>query len=203
MTQKKLQELLRSVLESQMTIVGAMHLHMIPAWLQKDLSMGQVRTLFILKRNGPVSVSEVAERLGIGRPSASVLVDALVVDGLLLREEDPADRRRAILTLSPEGRRLVTEAWQGGHEILEKWLAMLDPNDLEGIRSGLEKLSAVALEEHNAHIDAISRHEFIHPPTRNIDLKAPSHQNARQRESSENDAPPKAKRPRRARALSI
>jgi hypothetical protein len=140
--------------------------------------------------------------MAVGRPSASVVVDALVVDVLLMREEDPADRRRAILTLSPEGRRLVTEAWQGGHEILEKWLAMLDPNDLEGILSGLEKLCAVALQAHNAHIDAISRHEFINPHTRNFDLKAPPRKNARYGESTQSSQTAKAKKPKRARALS-
>ena len=56
-----------------------------PAWLELDLSMGQLRMLFALQACGTTSLVRVAERLGVGSPTASVLVDQLVrlgfVDG--------------------------------------------------------------------------------------------------------------------------
>src|SRR5579872_5300370 len=46
-----------------------------------------------------VSIGEVAESLQIRHHAASLLVDRAVRRGLLVREEDPDDRRRALVTL--------------------------------------------------------------------------------------------------------
>lgn len=54
-----------------------------------------------------VTIGLVAEALQIRHHSASLLVDRTVRRGLLDRREDPDDRRRALLTLLPEGQRIL------------------------------------------------------------------------------------------------
>ena len=49
---------------------------------------------------GPVTVGDLAERLGIRHHSAVGLVDRLVQSGYLVRRADPLDRRRAIVSLT-------------------------------------------------------------------------------------------------------
>ena len=56
-----------------------------------------------------VSIGEAAEALQIRHHSASLLVDRCVRRDLLERREDPRDRRRALLTLRPEGERILQE----------------------------------------------------------------------------------------------
>lgn len=54
-----------------------------------------------------VSVGDIAEALQIRHHSASLLVDRCVKRGLIRRSEDPDDRRRALLTLTAEGQRVL------------------------------------------------------------------------------------------------
>ncbi|KAA6463394.1 MarR family transcriptional regulator [Acidobacteria bacterium AB60] len=53
------------------------------------------------------TVAYVAERLGLKHNSAVELVDRSEHEGLVVREEDPADRRRAIVRLTRKGERLL------------------------------------------------------------------------------------------------
>ena len=60
------------------------------------------------------TVAFVAERLGLKHNSAVELVDRSEREGLVVREEDPADRRRAIVRLTRKGERLL-ERLAGDH----------------------------------------------------------------------------------------
>jgi DNA-binding MarR family transcriptional regulator len=65
------------------------------------------RTLVVVGGAGePIRLSDLAERLGVSRPSASKLVRRMVRRGLLELGADPSDRRGIRLRLSPEGARL-------------------------------------------------------------------------------------------------
>lgn len=54
-----------------------------------------------------VTIGEIANSLQVRQSSASLLVDRCVKRGLLKREEDTADRRRAVVSLTPEGQRIL------------------------------------------------------------------------------------------------
>ncbi|HLJ68098.1 MAG TPA: MarR family transcriptional regulator [Chloroflexota bacterium] len=56
-----------------------------------------------------VTIGQVAEGLQIRHHAASLLIDRGVRRGLLIREEDPNDRRRALLTLTEEGQRILDQ----------------------------------------------------------------------------------------------
>ena len=53
--------------------------------------------------DGPVGVGEIAEAIGVDQPRASKLVAAAVGAGLLRRQADQADGRRAWLVLTDAG----------------------------------------------------------------------------------------------------
>lgn len=56
-----------------------------------------------------VTIGEIAGALQVRHHSASLLVDRSVKRGLLNRQEDPLDRRRALVSLTGEGQRLLDE----------------------------------------------------------------------------------------------
>jgi DNA-binding MarR family transcriptional regulator len=60
-----------------------------------------------LALTGPMSVSSLAEALGISHPSVSEARQSLEKAGLVQSKPDPADSRRRVLTLSPAGAVLV------------------------------------------------------------------------------------------------
>ncbi|MGE5676210.1 MAG: MarR family winged helix-turn-helix transcriptional regulator [Mycobacterium leprae] len=115
-----------------------------PAWLELDLSMAQIKGLFTLARHPGMPVGRFAEILGIGEPAASLLVDRLVRVGLAARTEDPADRRRTLISLSHQGEELVSRLRHGGRDTLEGWLERLSDEQLTALESGLRSLVEVA-----------------------------------------------------------
>lgn len=64
-----------------------------------------------------VTVGDVADRLLTQPHSASKLVERGVQQGLLDRQEDPADRRRVLLSLTSKGQQLLDDSLLAGrHE---------------------------------------------------------------------------------------
>ncbi len=60
--------------------------------------------LTLLRAAGPLGVSELAQAVDVDQPRASRLVAQGVQDGLLERETDPEDARRAVIALTTAGR---------------------------------------------------------------------------------------------------
>jgi DNA-binding MarR family transcriptional regulator len=67
---------------------------------------GRVRSLMLLAE-GPMSLSGLAEAVGVDAPYATLIVDKLEERGLVARQPDPDDRRRKLVTLTPEGEKAI------------------------------------------------------------------------------------------------
>jgi DNA-binding MarR family transcriptional regulator len=119
------------------------------------LSMPQFSVLMQLHHRGACGMSEVSERFEITPAAASQLVEKLVQNGLIVREEDPSDRRAKFLNLTEKGRELV----QQGHEERYRWVDELG-----------KKLTAEERAQISQALDALTRaaeeleEEAIHQP---------------------------------------
>jgi len=69
---------------------------------------GRVKSLMWLTE-GPLSLSGLAEAIGVDAPYATLIVDSLEERGLVERRPDPADRRRKLVTLTPAGNEAVAQ----------------------------------------------------------------------------------------------
>jgi DNA-binding MarR family transcriptional regulator len=63
-----------------------------------DLSGTQLECFQLVRHIGPLTAAELARETGLTQPSISLVVDRLVDAKFLDRKQDPADRRRWILT---------------------------------------------------------------------------------------------------------
>ncbi len=117
-----------------------------PSWLELDISMAQLKGLFVLTHLKQCTIGEFADALDIGRSSASLQVDRMVQDGLVERTEDTEDRRRAMIRLSPHGMELTVQLRQGREERspLPAWLTKLSDSDLQALVQGLRALATEA-----------------------------------------------------------
>jgi DNA-binding MarR family transcriptional regulator len=113
-------------------------------WVDLDLTMAQVKAILILCDAGAMPIGQLGAALGIGRPAASFLVDALVREGLVERSEDESDRRRTLARPTPRARELVERLYQGRRERLEAWIGRLDDADLAALARGLSALAGAA-----------------------------------------------------------
>jgi DNA-binding MarR family transcriptional regulator len=71
------------------------------------VTIAQCHLLLAVEEAGEPSVSEIAALLELDASTLSRTVDALVRTGFLSRREDPANRRRQLVSLSPEGKAKV------------------------------------------------------------------------------------------------
>ena len=110
------------------------------------LSVPQLRALAFLDRNGGACLFNVADHLGVTRPTASVIVDRLVRRGLLARADDPRERRRIALTLTPKGTRLLDEARSATRAWMAGVLAPLSRRTLGRIEEGISLLGSAFKE---------------------------------------------------------
>ncbi|HEY7779442.1 MAG TPA: MarR family transcriptional regulator [Ktedonobacterales bacterium] len=143
---------IRTALAAQRAVFRALHRDHMPDWAHLELSMGQLKTLMIVATRQPTNVSGLAEALALSKPTASMLVDRLVQLGFVARTEDPDDRRRTLVTPTPEGAALVLRLRQGSVDRLVRWLGALEPDDLAALTRGLEALAAAA--EHDTPTSA-------------------------------------------------
>jgi DNA-binding MarR family transcriptional regulator len=73
--------------------------------LSTGLSAAQTFVLSTLVERPGASVNELAEATLTDRSSVAAVVDRLVEQGFVVREQSPTDRRRASVSITPTGRK--------------------------------------------------------------------------------------------------
>jgi len=116
-----------------------------PIWSQLDLTISQLKGLILLEVRKELSVGEIAEALGTGRPTASILVEQLVQLRLATRTEDPTDRRRSLVCLTTEGKELAASLHCHDEEFMRGMFERLQADELTTLTEGLTALTAAML----------------------------------------------------------
>lgn len=93
-------------------------------------------------RAEPSSQQLVASCLQLDPSSLVDVVDELEAKVLLRRERDPADRRRNLLVLTPEGSRLLAEARDVAVAVEDTLLLALTPAERAQLATLLDKVSS-------------------------------------------------------------
>ncbi len=96
---------------------------------ERGLSMSQMATLFQISRRGRLAVSDISDDLGVSNAAASQLLDRLVQQGLVLRSENPQDRREKMLVITDEGRHVLLETTRSRQAWLERLADTLTPEE--------------------------------------------------------------------------
>lgn len=145
MSERDRSELVREIvaLEQQMHhALGTPDAH---AWLGAQVTMAQLRALFLLGSGAPLPLTAVADGLGVSAASASETVERLVRQRLVARERDETDRRRVLLRPTDAGRAIVEAVRGEGRLRVERLLEAMDLRELTVVREALGILQRAAL----------------------------------------------------------
>ena len=94
-----------------------------------------------LALSGPLTIGEAAAHLRRAQSVISEIVTHLERDGLLERENDPADRRRTLIWLTPAGHEaLRREREVLGVDLLARAMAWLPPSQADGLNAAMRAL---------------------------------------------------------------
>jgi DNA-binding MarR family transcriptional regulator len=105
-----------------------------------DLSVPQFRTLTFVHRNPEISLSHLADHLGLTLPSTSKLVDGLVTQKIITRREAKEDRRRLTLALTKSGEDILHVARAATQNHLKEVLGELSAEELSTVVRALNLL---------------------------------------------------------------
>lgn len=127
--------LVQHILETAGNIYGALNPAIRLEVLSSDLTVAQLRALLILHTNGPGSMSSIASILHVALSTATGIMDNLVRKEMVVREDDPHDRRLVICKLSPAGQEVINGLWRSGEFHMER---LLDGLTLEQLKKSAE-----------------------------------------------------------------
>lgn len=109
-------------------------------WLALDLTMAQLKALMIVLQTGGVASRGLAERLSIGPSAVTPLVDQLVDEKLVRREDDPSDRRVVLIRPTPRAVALRRKLLETSRAAVTEVLDEIPPADVPSIQRALAQL---------------------------------------------------------------
>jgi DNA-binding MarR family transcriptional regulator len=114
------------------------------------LTPSRMHLLWELGQRGPVPQRVLAEALKVTPRAVTGLVDALVADGLVTREQHPGDRRATLVTLTPSGETLVARLKRDHKALARALFAPMSRRQFDSFAHGLGGI----IERLRAHLVA-------------------------------------------------
>jgi DNA-binding MarR family transcriptional regulator len=96
-----------------------------------NLKPRQFQILGLLHDHGGLAQRKLMQEMNVDPSILVTLLNPLEADGLVSRERDPADRRRHLVTLTPDGERALVSASRAQKETEDALFASLDDDQRE------------------------------------------------------------------------
>lgn len=105
------------------------------------ISFSQLKCLGLLSNaEAPLSLGALSEDLGLSLAAVSRAVDGLVQRGDVKRQEDPADRRSKLVTLTARGRGIYERVVAVRVAGVERFVDELEPDQRDALGAALEPI---------------------------------------------------------------
>ncbi len=114
--------------------------------IEEAVTLTEWRVLMVVSGEQRTALNDVANALGVHPSTATRLCDRLVAGGLLLRQEDPDDRRYLCLGLTRKGRRVVDRVIAARRREVEAILDRVSDPARMRIVTALQEFAAAAGE---------------------------------------------------------
>jgi len=107
---------------------------------------------------GPLTIGEAAAHMRRAQSVISEIVTHLERDGLLERENDPGDRRRTLIWLTPGGHEALRQDRDVlDNDLLARALARLPPGQADGLNAAMRALIDCAGARLHGHHASLAR----------------------------------------------
>lgn len=115
-------------------------------WDRRGLTMSQLRLLYLVSEAGQPPIGELACQMRVKPATLSGLAERLERQQLIERVHDPEDRRVVRVSLTAEGRRVLSEIQVAARAYLEPVLDRMGRRSVEAFVRALEEFRAAADE---------------------------------------------------------
>lgn len=107
---------------------------------QSGINEQKWRVLRVLDEGGPMEHSAIAEAACLLLPSLTRILKTMEAEGLLIRATDPGDRRKTMVTITDEGRRIIAAHASASQAILTQMETAIGAKKLNELLDLLEDL---------------------------------------------------------------
>ncbi|WP_432824892.1 MarR family winged helix-turn-helix transcriptional regulator [Dactylosporangium sp. CA-092794] len=111
-----------------------------------ELTLGEASVLSRLNRGGPTTPGELATGERIKPQAMGTTLQALEQRGLVSRSPDPGDGRRVLMTITGEGRRLLTDRLQLKTKALAEAIGRLTDDERRSLAEATRLLERLVEE---------------------------------------------------------
>ncbi len=113
-------------------------------WSDVNVTIQQLRVMTILYNDGPRRVSLLARRLNVSTPTMTGILDRLVRQDLISRQDDPEDRRVVLNALTEKGQSLIERLQPVQSDRLRAIVSHLASGERQEVATGLASLLTAA-----------------------------------------------------------
>ena len=96
----------------------------------QGITVEMLEVLMLLSRNTQINQKEIADRVRKNNANLTPIIHKLSIKGLLLRQEDPSDRRNNIISLTDKGKSLCRSYNKMFEEFYANFLKEVDIQNL-------------------------------------------------------------------------
>src|SRR5229473_1122152 len=122
------------------------------------LCLTDFAALEALLHKGPLTITEIQDKVRLASGSMTAAVDRLEKLGLIVRKSSPSDRRARVVELTAKGRRLAASSFERHAKDLEALMSALSEKEMGQLYRSLKKLGLLAaekLDEREANVNAV------------------------------------------------
>jgi len=114
------------------------------AWMELNLTISQLKSLFFIANQGSTNFTKLASALGVTPSNVTGIVDRMVEQGLVSRQENPEDRRMLMLRVTDKGEAIIAGLRERRARHISEILAQLSLEELNSVFKGLSLLVQAA-----------------------------------------------------------
>lgn len=103
-----------------------------------------------LNERGPSGITEISKSLEVSHPAISQMTNKMIKTGMVSKSPDPTDERRQLVSLTDQGKVLVSQLqplWPNIREVVDELLERSESNILQDITRLEEELSKQSMSE--------------------------------------------------------
>ena len=108
-----------------------------------DVNKTQLRALVFMKNYGEISMTELCAKLNIEKGSLTSMIDDLSKKGYVYREKNLKDRRKYMIVITEEGKKIAADFTEKLSNDLEAKFFKLDTDEREKYLEAIETLATV------------------------------------------------------------
>ncbi len=111
-----------------------------PIFKKENITEAQFYVLELLYHKGDMKIKEIVEKTFSSGGTMTVIIDNLEKEELILRKQDPRDKRASLISITEKGYSVVEKVFNNHIKNLDKVLGVLEDKEKENLIDLLRKL---------------------------------------------------------------